>query len=102
MRNLLITIAISLALSACFRERKLRKEAEIIIEKVNNYKKINGKVPPNLTAIGIKESEEGPIYYTAWKDSVNYIIYYSSGGVGESEKYYSDSNQWESIDRGIR
>jgi len=77
------------------------KEAETIIQKIEKYKNEKGKIPPNLVYIGIEETEEGPIYYVPWRDSINYIIYFSEAGVGESLKYYSDTRMWEKIDRGI-
>ncbi|KAA5535577.1 hypothetical protein [Paenimyroides baculatum] len=102
MKNFIKITALILCMSSCgINNDKLKNEAEEVIVNINKYKNKNGSVPPNLKVIGYDEKEEGPIYYTPWKDSVNYIIYYSTGGVGESNKYYSDSKKWETIDRGI-
>ena len=93
----LIVIYSTFLISCDYRNKKMIKEAETIIQKIEKYKNEKGKIPPNLVCIGI----EGPIYYTPWKDSINYIIYFSEAGVGESLKYYSDTRMWEKIDRGI-
>ena len=101
-KNFNLIVICSIFLISCdYRNKKIIKEAETIIQKIEKYKSEKGKIPPNLVYIGIEETEEGPIYYVPWKDSINYIIYFSEAGVGESLKYYSDTRMWEKIDRGI-
>ena len=101
-KNFNLIVICSIFLISCdYRNKKMIKEAETIIQKIEKYKREKGKIPPNLVYIGIEETEEGPIYYVPWKDSINYIIYFSEAGVGESLKYYSDTRMWEKIDRGI-
>ncbi len=71
------------------------KEANQIISKIENYRKIKHVIPNNLDAIGIQETEEGPVYYKKL-DSSNYMIWIQAeSSIGESKIYYSDSQKWE-------
>lgn len=103
MQNKIIILTLFFIFFSCFdrREKLLKQDTIVLIEKIEDYKKLYGKIPPDLKSIGVDEKEEGPIFYTPWNDSINYIIYFSEGGVGESKKYYSDTKKWENIDRGI-
>jgi len=71
------------------------KEANQIINKIENYRKIRHKIPNNLDVIGVQETEEGPVYYKKI-DSSNYIIWIQAeSSIGESKIYYSDTQKWE-------
>jgi hypothetical protein len=63
------------------------------ISKIEMFKKKNGKLPDQLADLGIKETEQGPIYYEK-RDSVNYTVSFGNS-MGESIIYYSDSKKWE-------
>ncbi|WP_372472509.1 hypothetical protein AB4865_06705 [Capnocytophaga sp. ARDL2] len=82
-------------------ERGLINQGNIIVEKIESYKLKEGYLPNSLNDIGIEEKMESPFYYTRW-DSVNYILYFTKPGVGESMNYYSDSKEWSHIQRGFQ
>lgn len=44
-------------------ENDLINQGNEIIIKIDNYKIEKGKLPESLSDIGIKETEEGPIFY---------------------------------------
>jgi hypothetical protein len=75
------------------RERKLIKEAQIIITIVEAYRTTHGHYPKTLADVGIPYTERSPLHYQL-KDSVDYILYFSTS-LGESKIYYSDSKTWE-------
>lgn len=81
-------------------EKELIDQGNIIVEKIESYKFKKGHLPNSLNDIGIEERMEGPFYYTRW-DSVNYILYFTRAGVGESMNYYSDTEEWSSIQRAF-
>lgn len=64
-----------------------------VIEKIENYRVENGHLPLNLTSIGIKETEQGPIYYEKKTDST-YIVWYGLK-IGESRIYNSIDKKWK-------
>lgn len=100
-------IGISLILIFCIwffflrthREKKLIKEGNIIIEKIENYKLENNKLPESLGDIGIVETWDYPLYYQK-EDSIYYILYFGMS-FEENKTYYSDSKQWEDFYRTI-
>jgi len=57
-------------------------------------------LPTGLSELGIEEKMEGPFYYVKW-DSINYMLYFVTAGVGESMNYYSDTKEWTSQLRGM-
>ncbi|CAM3049813.1 hypothetical protein DRF59_16290 [Chryseobacterium flavum] len=71
------------------------KKANQIINKIENYRKLKHVIPNNLNAIGVKETEEGPVYYKK-VDSLNYMVWVQAeSSIGESKIYYSDTQKWE-------
>lgn len=75
------------------RERKLINEGNKIITKIETYRKHFGKIPNYLSEIGIKEIEEGPLYYQKI-DSTSYMVWFGTT-LGKSKTYYSSQKQWE-------
>lgn len=75
------------------RDYQLKKQGNVIIKKIENYRLINHKLPNGLKDIGIEETLEGPIYYNKI-DSTKYIIWYGTT-LGESIIYNSETKKWE-------
>lgn len=82
------------------QEERLIDQGNLIVEKIESYKLKQGRLPNSLNDIGIEEKMEGPLYYTRW-DNVNYIVYFTKAGVGESMNYYSDTKKWSDVHRGF-
>ncbi|MCX6232780.1 MAG: hypothetical protein NTZ33_14675 [Bacteroidetes bacterium] len=80
------------------RDNNLINEGNILVNKVEIYKKTNGKLPLTLKEIGIKEDDNYPLFYLIRADSVNYMIWFGTS-LGESKTYYSDSKKWEDFAR---
>lgn len=94
-----IIIKVIILLSLCFilsfcdnNINKKKKEGNKIIEAIERYKKQNSKLPLSLFDIGIRETEDGPIYYQKENDSV-YIVYFGDV-LGESVIYNSIKGKW--------
>lgn len=82
-------------------EKELIEQGNVIVEGIKSYKLKEGHLPSSLNDIGIEEKMESPFYYTRW-DSVNYILYFTRAGVGESMNYYSDTKEWSHIQRALK
>jgi len=85
-------ISLLLILTSCLVDSK-KKQAEEVIDKIYTFKELNSRYPTSLNEIGIKETEEGPIYYEL-KDSTSFVIWYGKG-IGESAVYSSNTKEWE-------
>ena len=75
------------------RERRLISEGNILIQKVENFKNSNNRLPKNLSEIGMDEKENDELHYNVL-DSSKYIISFGFG-VGESIIYHSDTRKWD-------
>lgn len=89
----IIGALISIAMLINRREDRLKKQGQVVINKVDNYKTTHGYYPKALNEIGIKSTEEGPLFYER-KDSLGYILYFGTS-LGESKVYYPDTRTWE-------
>lgn len=73
---------------------KRQKNGEEIVSRIELYKKATGRLPNNLSDVGIEEKESGPIYYDK-KSDTSYIVYYGLG-LGESMVYNFQTKKWNS------
>lgn len=69
-----------------------RQLGDEVVSKVEAYKTSHGKLPDSLSDIGIKETEEGPIYYQKISDD-RYEVWYGAA-LGESVTYDSQMKEW--------
>lgn len=79
---------------------KLIKQGNILIEKVERYKTINNKIPNSLKEIGENEESDNYPFFYQKHDSLYYSISFGIS-IDDSKIYYSDTKQWEDIDRNI-
>jgi hypothetical protein len=90
---ILILTIIGFLLFGNQEESNLINHGNKIISTIEDFKKENGHFPDSLNEIGIRETEEGPIFYEKRGNS-NYVIFFSIG-FDETKAYYSDSKKWE-------
>jgi hypothetical protein len=78
-----------------YEQNQLFDQGNIIIGKIEAYKKEYKRLPDSLENIGIKVVDEvnPPIYYDK-RDSIHYVVMFSIG-FDDSHYYYSDSKKWE-------
>ena len=72
----------------CERQR----HAELIIEKVEKFRQENGRLPENVTEIGLDDKQMHLSFYTK-KDSVVYEVWYGLE-LGVSKIYNSKTKKW--------
>jgi hypothetical protein len=74
------------------RETRLIKEGNVLIGKIELFKRDQGRLPDSLSEIGIEEKEEGPLYYEK-KSNTKYVLWFGTE-LGESIVYDSDHKKW--------
>ena len=79
---------------ACGYGDKL-KQANETIAKVEKFRNEKGRLPNNLSEIGIVETESGPVYYEK-KSETKYIIWFGKE-LGESATYDSETKKWNNL-----
>ena len=77
---------------ATYRERELKNEGGQLISKVESFRKDKGRLPETLAELGLKEREEGPLYYKRESES-RYVIWFGTQ-LGESPTYDSERRAW--------
>lgn len=108
-RKALITLGVGLLLF-CFwyfylrvyRENRLIDEGNLMVKKIEDFKKKNKRLPKSLEEIGIKEKDGADVLdYNIDRDSINYRISFIMS-IDNSKIYYSDSRKWEDYYRDMR
>jgi hypothetical protein len=92
MKLILVTL-LSLSLWAACSTQSKQKQGDEMIVKVEQFKIREKRLPRSLEEIGMRETEEGPIYYRQLSES-RYEIWYGTS-LGESVTYDSDRNTWK-------
>ncbi len=90
----IILLALTSGSFSCnLREKNKIKMGNEIVNEIENFKENKGKLPETLSEIGIKEKEEGPIYYKK-QNETKYILWFGTT-LGESVTYNSDTKEWK-------
>ena len=76
------------------RERRLMKEGYRLVEKIEEFRTMQGRLPISLEEIGVEEKEG---YYALFYDVRSECNYTISFGVSidYNKFYYSDTKTWE-------
>lgn len=69
----------------------IEKGQELILQ-VEKFREINGRLPNNISEMGLTETMDAPFYEK--RDSLNYIIYFPMG-FDNNFIYYSEKNKWD-------
>lgn len=87
-----MTIILFLGFYNCELTDDRQEYAEMLIEKVENFKKENTRLPKGLSELGLIDKMNGPAFYQLETDST-YIIYFGLS-LGESKIYESTTKKW--------
>lgn len=82
---------VAVIVSSC--KNSQQRDAEEMVNKVEAFRTSNGHLPDSLAQLGLKEVEEGPVYYRRETDT-SFIVWYGRE-LGESRTYHSVSRSWE-------
>jgi hypothetical protein len=76
-----------------FRKWSLKKHGDEVVVLIEEYKFKNGKLPNDLTELGLKEFPEEQIIYQKEPES-EYIVFFGTT-LGKSETYRSKRKKWD-------
>ncbi|WP_276168314.1 hypothetical protein [Zobellia alginiliquefaciens] len=88
----ILTIVLLIGLYSCEFKNDRKEYAEMLIEKVEKFKKINNRLPKDVTELGLTEKMNSPAFYQMETDST-YMVWYGLS-VGESKVFRSSTKKW--------
>ena len=88
----ILTIILFFGIFSCAIKSENQEYAEMLIEKVETFKKNNNRLPKNVSEFGLTEFMDSPAFYQLETDST-YIVWYGLS-VGESKTYRSSTKKW--------
>ena|ERR1700748_2161205 len=110
MKKILAWVFIILISLFCFwffylkdaRENKLKKEGNELVQRIENFRTKNKRLPNSLQELGSKEEESGAdaIFYDK-RDSSNYTVSFAMS-IDYNKFYYSDTKRWEDGYRAMK
>ncbi len=71
----------------------MRKEGDKVIAKVEEFQKVNGRLPTSRKEMGLEDTESSRPLYEVW-DSESYKLTFPIG-FDDSYVYYSKFKSWE-------
>jgi hypothetical protein len=88
----ILTIVLLIGIYSCEFKNDRQEYAEMLIEKVEKFKKTNNRLPKDVTELGLNEKMDSPAFYEMETDST-YIVWYGLS-VGESKVFKSSTKKW--------
>jgi PBP1b-binding outer membrane lipoprotein LpoB len=79
-------------LNSCALQNERQDYADMLIEKVEPFKRSNNRLPKDVSELGLIEKMDSPAFYQIKTDST-YIVWYGLS-VGESKIYRSETRIW--------
>jgi hypothetical protein len=92
----LFVCAVLLVLGAGGCGPSKRDLGNIAISKVEEYRRVKGRLPNSLSEVGVEEDESCPCYC---KTSDNSYIVWNGTTLGESDTYDSQTKKWGEVGR---
>lgn len=92
--SLIILSLLFVFLFSCSYKEQNKKTGNAIIEKIELYKRTNGRLPNSLQDIKQSEVINDVQFCYEKVDSTKYMIWFGTT-LGEGIYYYSDTRQWE-------
>lgn len=89
----ILTFALLLSgLCSCNFKNKRQDYADLLIEKIETFKKTNNRLPKDVSEMGLNEKMDSPAFYRMETDST-YIVWYGLT-LGASRTYWSSTKKW--------
>lgn len=90
--KILTLILLILGLYSCEFKNDRQDYADMLIEKVETFKRKNNRLPKDVSELGLTEKMDSPAFYQMETDST-YIVWYGLS-LGESKTYNSATKEW--------
>jgi len=84
------TLAFTIIITGCWGPSK-RDASNVAISKIEEFKKVKGRLPDSLSEAGAQDDEGCPCYCKTADDS--YLVWYGTT-LGESDIYDSETRKW--------
>ena len=91
IKTLTVTLIV-IGLFSCEFNNEKQDYADMLIEKVETFKKTNNRLPKDVSELGLTEQMDSPAFYQIESDSI-YMVWYGLS-VGESKVYRSSTKKW--------
>ena len=88
----ILTLVLLFGLYSCEFNNERQEYSEMLIEKVEIFKKENNRLPNDVSELGLIEKMDSPAFYQMQTDST-YMVWYGLS-VGESKVYRSSTKKW--------
>jgi len=88
----ILTLVLLFGIYSCEFNNERQEYAEMLIEKVETFKKENNRLPNDVSELGLTEKMDIPAFYQMQTDST-YMVWYGLS-VGESKVYRSSTKKW--------
>jgi hypothetical protein len=89
----LMCLGFIVCLTSCFEKRRLIRKGDDLVAAIEAFRAKNQRLPISLAELGIRETEEGPLYYKRTNAS-DYIVWFGTS-LGDSCTYDSARGTWE-------
>ena len=83
---------LAIGLCRCAVESTQQEYAIMLIKEVETFKKVNKRLPKDVTELGLTELMASPAFYIMDSDST-YMVWYGVS-IGESNVFRSITNKW--------
>jgi len=84
------TLTFTIIIAACWGPSK-RDASNIAISKIDEFRKVKGRLPDSLSEAGVQDDESCPCYCKTGDHS--YLVWYGTT-LGESDTYDSETRKW--------
>ena len=88
----ILTLVLLFGLYSCEFNNERQEYAEMLIEKVETFKKANNRLPNDVSELHLTKKMDSPAFYQMQTDST-YMVWYGLS-VGESKVYRSSTKKW--------
>src|SRR5579872_968678 len=96
-RSLLFTVSVLVFIvgAGCSGAAK-QNASNAVISKIEEFKRVNGRLPNSLSETGVEQDESCPCYCKTSNSS--YVVWYGTT-LGESHTYDSETKKWSEVNR---
>lgn len=97
-RTISILVVLALVVLGAFsfplgHSRKLKAQADVLVEKIELHRKTRGILPQSIEDVGLRSALDGRVYYR--KESENHYVVWYGKELGESATYDSSAKIWK-------
>jgi len=93
----LCCLVVAVLLMQSSEDARLIETGDVVVQKVETFKKQNGRLPNSRAEMGLPDSETSQPFHEK-RGEENYVVYFNIG-FDNTKAYYFDSKKWEDLHR---